>query len=191
MPGVLNLTDVFQLIVDSLDERALPQESFVPEADQTILHVLADFGQYFEPLAQEEVMKSLGNIALVAKELPLKACGESLDRLAVVDIARRQSKSQQFALIVDHKVQFEAIEPSHGGLASPGKALKDCMGRDTVVITDGEGRRVDEGTPGATAFAGGERAAQGDEGAGDQLDKALIAHQLGEIRGAGARRHTP
>src|SRR5689334_16444674 len=131
-------------------------------------------------------MESLGNIAPVAKELPLKACGETLDRLAVVDIARRQSKSQQFALIVDNKVQFEAIEPSHGGLASPGKALKDFVGRNTVVITDGEGRRVDEGNPGATAFTGGEIAAQGDEGAREQLDKALIAHQVGEI---GAQMH--
>src|SRR5918911_147921 len=126
-------------------------------------------------------MKSLGNIAPIAKELPLKSCGESLDRLAVVDIARRQSKGQQFALIVDNKVQFETIEPTHGGLAPPGKALKDFMGSNTVVITDSEGRRVDEGNPGATAFAGGEIATQGDEGAGEQLDKALIAHQLGEI----------
>src|SRR5262245_29320402 len=131
-------------------------------------------------------MESLGNIATVAKELPLKACGESLDRLAVVDIARRQSKSQQFALIVDNEVQFEAIEPSHGGLASPGKPLKDFMGSNTVVITDGKGRRVDEGNPGATAFTGGEIATQGDEGVGEQLDKALIAHQVGEV---GAQMH--
>src|SRR5262249_41215982 len=73
------------------------------------------------------------------------------------------------------------IEPSHGGFASPGKAIKDFMGSNAVIITDGEGRRVDESNPRATAFAGGEIATQGDEGAGEQLDKALIAHQVGEI----------
>ena len=43
VPGVLNLTDVFQLIVHSLNQGALAQEQFVPEAHHTILHVLPDF----------------------------------------------------------------------------------------------------------------------------------------------------
>jgi hypothetical protein len=93
VPGVLDLTNIFQLIVDGLDERALPQEQFVPKADQTMLHVLTDFGQQLEPLAQQEVMQRLGNRATVSKELSTKACGELLDRLAVIDIARHQSKS--------------------------------------------------------------------------------------------------
>ena len=126
-------------------------------------------------------MESLGNIAPVSKELPLQSCGEPRDRLAVVDMARRQSKGQQFALVVDNKVQWEAIEPSHGGLAAPGKARQDFMSSNTMVLTDGKGRRVDAGNPGAMAFAGGERATQGEEGAGEPLDKALLAHQLREI----------
>jgi hypothetical protein len=59
------------------------------------------------------------------------------------------------------------------------------MGSHTVVSTDGEGRRVEEGHPAATAFAGGELATQGDEGAGEQLDKALRSHQLGAIGAQG------
>src|SRR5262249_13566250 len=43
LPRVRNLADIFQLIVDGLDPRSLPQEQVVPEADHTIFHVLTDF----------------------------------------------------------------------------------------------------------------------------------------------------
>ena len=61
--------------------------------------------------------------------------------------------------------------PAHRGLPPAGDACKDLGRGKTVMVTDGEGRRVDEGNPGATAFAGGEIAAQGDKGAREQLDK--------------------
>ena len=65
-------------------------------------------------------MESRGHIATVSTELPTKPCGEPLDRLAVVDIARRQSNSQQFALIVDNAVPCGAIAPySPAPSASP------------------------------------------------------------------------
>jgi len=103
-------------------------------------------------------MQSLRDSATVAKELPAQSRGQSLDGLAVVSIAWRQSQGQSCALIMNHEVQFEPIEPPHGGLPTCGQAFKDFMGRKTVVITDGQGRRGDEGDAGVTAFAGGERA---------------------------------
>ena len=90
MPSVRNLTDILQLIVHGLDERPFPQEQCVPEAHHTIFHVLPDFCEQFEPLAQEEIMQGLGDIAPVPKELATQPGGESLDGLTVVDIAWRQ-----------------------------------------------------------------------------------------------------
>lgn len=49
-------------------------------------------------------MQGLGNIAPVAKELPTEPCGESRHGRAIVDIAWRQAKGQQFALVLDDAV---------------------------------------------------------------------------------------
>jgi hypothetical protein len=43
MAGVLDLTDVFELIVDGLDERAFAQEELLGEVHQDGAHVLAEF----------------------------------------------------------------------------------------------------------------------------------------------------
>src|SRR5262252_8229569 len=174
MPGVLNLTNVFQLIVDGLDESVLAQEQFVPEVHYAMLHVPAHFGEQFETQAEEHIRQGLRDITAVSKELPLKACDEFHHRLAVVDLAWRQTKSQQCALIVDDERPFEAKKPSHRGLAPPGQACKDLVRRNAVMITDREGRRVDERHARAVAFARGEIATQGDEGTREQCDKALI-----------------
>ena len=62
-------------------------------------------------------MQSLREIASVPKELSPESCGESRHGLAVVNIARRQPKGQQFALVVDAKMSCGAEAPPHGRLA--------------------------------------------------------------------------
>ena len=93
VPGMFNLADVLQLIIDGLDQDALPQEQFVPETQQPILHVLADFGEECQSWVAQDVMQGLGDIASVTKKLSTKAGSEALDRLAVIDIAWRHAKS--------------------------------------------------------------------------------------------------
>ena len=96
---MLNLTDILQLIVNRLNESPFAEEQLIPPPHQPILHVLADFGQEFEPLSKEHIVQRLGNIPTVPKELPKQLLGEGWHRLAVVDIARSQAKGQEFPLI--------------------------------------------------------------------------------------------
>jgi hypothetical protein len=173
MPRVLNLADVLQLVVDRLDQRTLPQEQLVPEAHHAILHVLADFRQEFEPLRQESVMQCLRNIAAIAKELAEESLHEARDGLQVIDLAGRQSKRQEFSFIVHDEMQFEAIKPAHGGLAPGGDVLKDPVRRNTVIVTHGKRRRVDESNPRTAAFARMEITTQRNEGPGEQLVVSL------------------
>ena len=161
-----NLTDVFQLIVDGLNQGTLAQEQLVLKAHHAISHVPADFGEEFEPLVEEYVMQSLREIASVPKELSPESSGESRHGLAVVNMAGRQPKGQQFALVVDDKMSCEAEEPPHGRLAPHGKACEDFMRRNAVIVTRREGRRVDEGNPRAAAFAGVEIVTQWPERSG-------------------------
>ena len=76
MPGVLNLADVLQLVVDRLNERPFAEKQLIPPPHEPILHVLADFGQEFESLSKEGIVQGLGNIAPITKELAESRWGE-------------------------------------------------------------------------------------------------------------------
>ena len=136
MASMLNLTDILQLIVNRLNESPFAEEQLIPPPHQPILHVLADFGQEFEPLGKEHIVQRLGNIPTVPKELPKQLLGEGWHRLAVVDIAWSQAKGQEFPLIIDDQVEFEAIEPAHRRLAPGGPAGEHLVRGDAAVVTD-------------------------------------------------------
>ena len=127
VPAMLNLADVLQRIVHGLDQRALPQEQLVPEAYQTLLHVLADFCQALKPSGEQDVMQGLRDITSVPQELSTQACGKPLDGLTVIDIAWRHAKGASFALVIDKEMELEAEKPSHRGLAPHGYACKDFV----------------------------------------------------------------
>jgi hypothetical protein len=140
VPRLLNVTDIFQLIMNGLNQGALAQEPCVPQTHHAIFHVLAEFGEQCEPLAQEEVMQGLRNVASIPTELPTPPGRESRDRAAIVDMAWRHPQGQQFTLVIDDERQFEAVEPPPRGLPSRGYALKDCVGGNPVVVTDSQRR---------------------------------------------------
>jgi hypothetical protein len=62
MPGVLNLTDIFQLVIDRFDQCPLAEQEFVPQLHEPIFHVPADFRQQLKPLPPQRVVQRLGDI---------------------------------------------------------------------------------------------------------------------------------
>jgi len=108
MTGVLDLTDVLELIDDGLDERAFAQEQLIGEGQRDIAPILAQVLDEAEALLKEELLKEellkeellserRGDVALVAKDLAKDLAKESMDqawnRLAVVEIARVRQKA--------------------------------------------------------------------------------------------------
>ena len=77
--------------------------------------------------------------------------------LAVVHVARnkarRQLASQYFAPAIDAQVEFEAIKPTHRGLAPRRAARKDLVARNPFVMTYLDGGGVHEGKTGAFTLA--------------------------------------
>ena len=120
-------------------------------------------------------MQGLRDVAAIPKELPTQAGRQVLDRAAIIDITWRHTKGQQFPLVVDDEMQFEAVEPPHRGLPPRGYAFKDFVGGNPVVVTHGQRRGVGEGNPGTAPFAGGEIATQGDQRAREEFDKTMIS----------------
>jgi len=153
-----------------------------------MLHILADFREECEPLPPERVMQGLRDGAPLTQELT----DERLHKLGhggtVVDMPWGQPTGQPCTLIVDDKMQLEALEPPHRGLPPCGEALEDPVCSHAMIVTHREGRRVDTSNPRAAAFAGGEVATQGHERSGPELDKALVAHPM-RARGAQGHRH--
>ena len=103
MAGMLNLTDVFELIVDALDDRPFAQEELVREGHHDVAHVFAQFGDELGTLSEQELLgEGVGDIAFVTKELAEKTPCEASNGLSVVDGAGGQTIREQLAPVVDH-----------------------------------------------------------------------------------------
>lgn len=161
MPRVLDLADVLQWVVDGLNEDSLTEEQFVPEAHETVVHVLTPFGQQFESLPPEDIVQRLGDLPPIPQELANKPLGETGDGAAGIDMAWSQLQGQAFPLIIDDEMQFEAIDPTHRRLAPGCPAVEDLVAGHAAVMTHGQGRGVDEGKTRTPAFAGVEITTQG------------------------------
>ena len=96
------------------------------------------------PPCEELLKKNLGEIAAVDDQLPPQLFGHQRDRFAVIGVAGRELNRQQFTLVIDNQMEFEAIEPSLASLAAPGHLGKDPMAANALVVADGQRGRINE-----------------------------------------------
>jgi hypothetical protein len=99
-------------------------------------------------LHEEEPLSQLSRErAFVAKEPAEEATRQAWHRTPVVRIAWGQTDGKQLAPIVDHQVEFEAVEPPHRRLPTAGINGKDVMLLDAGRMAHGERGGVDETDP--------------------------------------------
>jgi hypothetical protein len=67
-----------------------------------------------------------------------KLAGYLVQHGAVGGVAGGDLQRHDLALVVDHEVQLEPIEPAHAGLAARRQAVKDRMAVDAAIVADGE-----------------------------------------------------
>ena len=82
-----NLRNVFELVIDGLDERPLAEQQFVSQRQKAGLHVFAQACDKLNSLSKEFVKQGLRNVALVTKEFAREMLNEFGNRLTVIDIA--------------------------------------------------------------------------------------------------------
>ncbi|SDZ17720.1 hypothetical protein SAMN05421754_108311 [Nitrosomonas sp. Nm58] len=70
MTGMLDLRDVFQLIVDSLHDRTFTQQKFVKQRQQLASYVFTQLGDELHAFLPELLKEWLRDVALVTKEFP-------------------------------------------------------------------------------------------------------------------------
>ena len=69
MPRMLDLTNIFERIVDCFNQRPLSQQDFILPFHQAAFHVFTQMGDEFNSFAQQFFKQRLADITLVAKEL--------------------------------------------------------------------------------------------------------------------------
>ena len=105
-------------------------------------------------LDQELLGQGLGDVALIAEEFAEEATDQAGHRTAVVDVAGSEAEGEQLAAVIDHQVEFEAVEPADRGLAPPRVDAEDAVLPDTGGVADGQGGGVDEADARARAQLG-------------------------------------
>src|SRR6266566_5138643 len=182
MTGMFDLTDVFELIVDGLDDGAFAKKELVRPLEQAVVHLCAQCGDELKPLGHQELLSEwLRERALITKEFANQACGELRNRVSIIDVTWRQAEHQDLALIVDDQVQLEAIKPADRCLAACGTSIKHPVLVNARITADGKRGGVYEADAGATPQLGMQIGQQRDKHGGHQLDKALIAHQCWKL----------
>ncbi len=67
VPGLLNLIDVLELIVDRFNQSSLPQEDPV-DHEESRFHVLAEFSGQFDSWNPQEFEEFVAEVATISKE---------------------------------------------------------------------------------------------------------------------------
>ena len=150
MSGMLNLTDVLQLVIDGLYDRPLPEEDFVVEVHQRVLHVPFDLRNQVYVVNKQHLKEVLADVSPVCKEFSEEPVGKFfvLQWIPVVDVSRGELPLDNLTFVVDYQVQLESVEPSHRTLSHGCPSLHglvlflalDVTGNDWRGVYDGYSR---------------------------------------------------
>lgn len=177
------LCDVFQLIIDSLNNSPLPGKQSVRHTHDCALHVALELCYQLYTIDEEALEQFLADISFVSDKFPVQEFHKSLvlKRLSVVDVTWSNHEIEQFSHLVTDKMQFEAEKPAHRAFAALRNAPEGSMNMNTLVSAYPERSTVNETD--ASAFA--QQYFLNKQGKRNghfllQFNKAVIGHQLGK-----------
>ena len=175
---MFNLADVLQFIVNSLYDRPFPEEYFVMEIHQRVLHVPFQLCHQVYIIDEEHFEEVLADIASVGEEFPEESLGELpvLQRFPVIDVSRGELPLDDLPLVVDDQMQFESIEPTHRALPFGRPSLHGLVLLLPLDVTGDNRRGVDDGYARALA-----------EGAGLKEEQQVKPHLSLALHEAGIR----
>ena len=183
VPGVLDLRDVLQLVVDCLYQGPLAQENFVRDSHKLSLHVALQLCYQLDAVHEKSGEEVLADVPFVTDQLaedPLDE-GSVPERLSVIDIARCEHEVQNLAPLVADQMQLEAVEPAHRTLSTLGEPLEDLVEADALVTAHAQCGAVHE----ADTRAGSHTAPlheqyERDDHLPPQLDEAVVGNGVWE-----------
>ena len=87
--GMFNLSHVLEFVIDSLDNRPLPDQNLVCNAHERPFHVVPDFREQLNAINEQFLEEPLADVPLVPDELPGNVLqkGRVLEGFPVVHVA--------------------------------------------------------------------------------------------------------
>ncbi len=189
---MFNLADVLQFIVNSLYDRPFPEEYFVMEIHQRVLHIPFQLCHQVYVIDEEHFEEVLADIPSVGDEFPEESLGELpvLQRFPVIDVSRGELPLDDLPLVVDDQMQFESIEPAHRALPFGRPSLHGLVLLLPLDVAGDNRRGVDDGYACALAEGAGLKEEQqvkphlsltlNEAGAGYGIGE-ILAHVLADI----------
>ncbi len=186
------LADVLEFVVDSLDDRPFPEEDFVIEIHQRVLHVPFQLCHQVYVVDEEHLEEVLADIPSVGEEFPEESLGKRpvLQRFPVVDVSRGELSLDDLPLVVDDQMQLESIEPPHRAFPLSRPSLHGLVLLLPLDVAGYQGRGVDDGYACALAEGAGLKEEQqvkphlsltlNEAGAGYGIGE-ILAHVLADI----------
>jgi hypothetical protein len=98
-----------------------------------------------------------------------------------MDVARSQLQGDNFIVVVEDEVQFEAKEPAHRGLAALGQIGKHLVSANAMIVADRQGGGIDVVEPGLGPQVTVQEEHQRHENAFLQGDEVLVARHAGKV----------
>ena len=133
---MFNVADVLEFVVYCFNDRPFPQQDFVVQVHERVLHVLLEFGHKVYVVNEEPFKKLLAYVSPVGKNLAEKPLRKVLvlQWLTVVHVPGRERPLYYLATVVYHYMQLEPVEPSHRTLALGGPSLHRPVAVRTLYI---------------------------------------------------------
>jgi len=156
MPCMLNLRDILQLVMNSLNDGSFSHHQLVKQRHKSVLHVPLDPGNQLDSLTKQEIKQILRDVSLVTKELTEYVFDHIRHRFSIIHIAWCEAKGKEFSLVIDNEMKLKAIEPSHCVLATLSHVREDSMRANPTVMADNYGHRINEGDTTAVPLSGHE-----------------------------------
>src|SRR5215472_14901078 len=97
------------------------------------------------PCRSRSATRSSRQIAFIPDQFAKQALGQVRNRTAIIHSGGSQTAGEDLALVVDHQMEFEAVEPIHRVLPALGQPGSVAMVLDAAVMTDDQLGRIDKG----------------------------------------------
>ena len=146
---MFNLCHILEFVIYSLDNRPFSDQDLVRDGHESAFHVVPEFRKKPYAIHKQFFKQPFAYVPLVPDKFPRDVFQKSrvLERIPVIHIARGQHETEQFSLLIAHKVQLETIEPAHGTLSPLRQALEYPVQVYPLVTADPQGRTVNETYP--------------------------------------------
>ena len=76
--------------------------------------------------------------SLLSVELAAEVLCDLIEHAAIGGVAGGDLQRHDLALVVDHEVQLEPIEPAHAGFAACSQAVEHLVAVDAAIMADGK-----------------------------------------------------